>query len=72
MGVFLFEARIKADAFHQLGYFTIKLRSFEALVALFDGLGKGRVDGHPRVERCVGVLKDHLEVEPAFPDLVTR
>ena len=40
MGVFLFEARVKADAFHQFGYFTVKLRSFEALVALFDGLGK--------------------------------
>ena len=49
MGVFLFEARIKADAFHELGYFAIKFRSFESLVALFDGLGKGRVDGHPWV-----------------------
>ena len=34
-------------------------------MALADGLGEGGEDGHSGVERGVGVLEDHLEIEPA-------
>lgn len=67
MRVFLHVAGVKADFFHE-GCDGVAELGFAEGTALADGFGKGGVDGVARVEGGVGILEDHLEVEPPLAD----
>ena len=58
----------EADAFHESGDAGAEGGLVELAAAGGDGFGEGAEDGEARVERGVGVLEDHLEVEPCEPE----
>ena len=64
VGIFPHDACIKADGGHQRFHASEEGVTFELGVALPDGFGECREDGHPRIERGVGVLENHLEIQP--------
>jgi len=69
VGIFPHEAGVETDPFHDFSHFADKTASGVAETpTLAECLGEGRVDGHAGIERGVGILKDHLEVETPFLD----
>ena len=70
--IFPHHPRIQADGGHQGLHAVEEGIALQLGMALADGLGEGRKNGHPRVERGVRVLENHLEIQPPLPDFRCR
>ncbi len=66
--VFPHDFGVETDGGHEGFHAVEEGVAFQLRVALADGFSEGGEDRHPRVERGVGVLEDHLEIEPAVAD----
>ena len=63
---------IQADGGHQ-GFHAVKEGiALQLGMALADGFGEGRKNGHPWVERGVRVLENHLEIQSPLTDFRCR
>ena len=70
--VALYEAGTEADRFHQLADSPLALRAGRDDAESFEWLAQNLSDGHPRIERRIRVLKDHLQVTPLAPHFSLR
>ena len=68
MRIAFYEARIQPDGLHQLLHAGINCRAAAEAECLYR-LGYDRAYGHSRVERSIGILKDHLNVPAEWAHL---